>query len=378
MAGAGQGDTDHPTVGGLDLGTFASWARLSGRVPRIGIASGNCFAGNAALFGMCDVTIATAGASIGMGGPAMIEGGGLGTVAAADVGPVAVGMTSGVIDLAVDDDAAAVAMARRCLAWFQGPVADWSCADQTLLRDLVPENRRRAYDVRRVIAGVLDTGSVIELRPRFGRSLVTAFARLEGRPVGVIANNPMHLAGAVSSDAADKAARFLQLCDAYDRPVVSFVDTPGIMVGPDAEATGLVRHAARLFTVGASLRVPLSAVILRKGYGLGAMAMTGGSFHTSTSTVAWPTGEVGGMGLEGAVRLAMRRELEAIPDEELRQQTFETAVAFAYTQGAALNAATYAELDDVIDPADTRARLVASLSTAARPAPRSARMVDTW
>lgn len=376
--GGRPGDIDHATVGGLDLSTFATWAGFSGRLPRIGIASGNCFAGNAALFGMCDITIATTGASIGMGGPAMIEGGGLGTITAADVGPLELQVKNGVVDIAVTDDAAAVAMARRCLAWFQGATGGWECADQTLLRDVVPQRRRRAYDVRKAVELIADTGSVIELRPRFGRSVVTALARLEGRPVGIIANNPLHMAGAITSDAADKAARFLQLCDGYGAPVVSLIDTPGIMVGPDAEATALVRHAARLFTAGAALRVPLSAVILRKGYGLGAMAMTGGSFHTSTSTVAWPTGEVGGMGLEGAVRLALRRELEAIDDPVQRRETFDAAVAYAYDRGAALSAATYAEIDDVIDPADTRNRLVASLS-GPKPEPRCThRVIDTW
>ncbi|HVU72423.1 MAG TPA: carboxyl transferase domain-containing protein [Mycobacteriales bacterium] len=376
--GGRPGDTDHAMVGGLDIMTFSLFARLSGVVPRIGIAGGYCFAGNAALFGLCDITIATEGSSIGMGGPPMIEGGGLGVVSPDDVGPVSMHERTGAIDLLARDDTHATELARRALAYFQGRAHDWSCADQTALRDVVPENRRRAYEVRRAVELVADTGSVLELRPRFGRGVVTALARLEGRPVGIIANNPMHLAGAITSDVADKSARFLQLCDAFGLPVLALVDTPGIMVGPDAEKTALVRHSARLFNVGANLRVPLFAVILRKGYGLGAMAMTGGSFHAALGTVAWPTGEVGGMNLEGAVRLGLRRELAAIEDEDERQRVYEAAVAGAYATGKALSAATYFEIDDVIDPAETRARAVATLFASRGPGPTERRLVDPW
>jgi len=379
--GGRPGDTDHAVVGGLDIMTFALWARLSGVVPRIGIASGRCFAGNALLYGMCDVTIATEGSSIGMAGPAMIEGGGLGIVDADAVGPLAVQVPNGVVDLAVTDDAAAVAVARQALSYFQGALPGWECPDQELLRELVPAERRAAYDVRRVLDVLADTGSVLELRPRFARGMVTALARVEGRPVGVLANNPMHQAGAITSDGADKAARFLQLCDAFGLPVVSLCDTPGIMVGPEAERTALVRHAARLFVAAANLRVPLTTVVLRKGYGLGAMAMAGGSFHAASSTVSWPTGEFGGMNLEGAVRLGLRRELAAIPDETERQAAYEGYVAAAYAHGKALNAATYFEIDDVIDPAETRRRILATVR--GNPLFRDAtvpdrRVVDTW
>ena len=376
--GGRPGDTDHAMVGGLDIMTFSFFAQLSGVVPRIGVAGGYCFAGNAALFGMCDITIATAGSSIGMGGPPMIEGGGLGVVTPDEVGPVDMHEKTGAIDLMARDDTHAVTLARQALSYFQGRSTDWECADQTALRDVVPENRRRAYDVRKAVELVADVGSVLELRPRFGRGLVTALARIEGRPVGIVANNPMHLAGAITSDVADKGARFLQLCDAFGLPVLSLVDTPGIMVGPDAERTALVRHSARLFNVGANLRVPLLAVILRKGYGLGAMAMTGGSFHAALGTVAWPTGEIGGMNLEGAVRLGLRRALAAIDDEAERQRVYDAAVAAAYETGKALSAATYFEIDDVIDPADTRARAVGTLFASAAPAPTERRLVDPW
>jgi acetyl-CoA carboxylase carboxyltransferase component len=377
--GGRPGDTDVPTVGGLDVSTFRRFAALSGVAPRVGIASGRCFAGNATLFGLCDVTIATPEVSLGMAGPAMIEGGGLGVVDAEEIGPRDVHIANGVIDVAADDDAHAVRVAKQALGFFGPPLPHWSAADQAELRDVVPENRRRAYDVRTALRLIADAGFVLELRPRFARGMVTALARLEGRSVGVIANNPLHLAGAITSDCADKATRFLQLCDGYDLPVLSLCDTPGIMVGPAAETTGLVRHTARLFTAAATLTVPIVTVILRKGYGLGAMAMAGGDFHASLATLAWPTGEVGGMGLEGAVRLAMRKELAAIDDEAERDRVFQELVAAAYEQGHVLSAATYDEIDDVIDPIDTRRR-VASLLSGWRPPTRDGRrrVVDTW
>jgi acetyl-CoA carboxylase carboxyltransferase component len=314
-----------------------------------------------------------------MAGPAMIEGGGLGVVDADDVGPREIHIVNGVVDVAAEDDADAVAKAKQALGFFEPAATTWLAADQQALRDVVPENRRRAYEVRKAVALIADEGSVLELRPRFARGMVTALARLEGQAIGVIANNPMHLAGAITSEGADKAARFLQLCDAYDLPVLSLCDTPGMMVGPAAELTGLVRHTTRLFTVAATMTAPIVTVILRKGYGLGAMAMAGGDFHASLATLAWPTGEVGGMGLEGAVRLAMRKELAAIEDDDERERTYDELVAAAYSRGNALSAATYDEIDDVIDPAETRARVVA-LVTGWRPPPRDSRrrVVDTW
>jgi acetyl-CoA carboxylase carboxyltransferase component len=378
--GGRPGDTDHAMVAGLDVMAFALWARLSGVVPRIGIASGRCFAGNAALLGCSDLIIATPDASIGMGGPAMIEGGGLGVVGADQVGPFDVQVKNGVIDIAASDEADAVRLARHALSFFQGPVAEWEAPDQRALRDVVPENRRRAYDVHHATEIIADAGSSLELRPRFGRGMVTTLARIEGRPVGIVANNPMHLAGAITSDCADKAARFLQLCEAFRLPVLFLCDTPGIMVGPEAETTALVRHASRLFLAGAALTVPFMTVVLRKGYGLGAQAMAGGSFRAPLMTVAWPTGEFGGMGLEGAVKLAYRKELEAIDDEEARKAQFNAMVAEAYERGTALNTATYFEVDDVVDPATTRA-LVAAVILHSGDSPAAAprcRYVDSW
>jgi acetyl-CoA carboxylase carboxyltransferase component len=352
--GGRPGDTDGLGVSGLDCLAFRWFAELSGTVPLVGVASGYCFAGNAAILGCCDVVIATEDSNIGMGGPAMIEGGGLGVFEPTEIGPIEVQRANGVVDVVVADEAEAVAVARRYLSYFQGRTADWVEPDQTLLRDVVPVDRLRAYDIRAAIDGLFDEGSVLELRRDFGVGMVTALARIEGRPVGVVANDPGHLAGAIDSDGADKAARFMQLCDAFGLPIVTLVDTPGMMVGPDVEATALVRHCSRLFVVGANLSVPMVSIVTRKSYGLGAQAMMGGTTKAPLACLAWPTGEFGGMGLEGAVRLGYRKELEAVADDAERDVLFREMVDRMYEHGKAVSVATHFEIDDVIDPAETR------------------------
>ena len=379
--GGRPGDTDASGVAGLDCRAFQLFGRLSGLVPLIGINSGRCFAGNAALLGCCDVVIATANSSIGMGGPAMIEGGGLGVFHPDEVGPMSVQTANGVVDIAVADEAEAVAAARKYLSYFQGPLSSWECADQRLLRAAIPENRLRIYDVRAVIETLADAGTVLELRRGFGAGMVTALARVQGRPFGIVANNPSHLAGAIDPDGADKATRFLQLCDAHDVPVLFLCDTPGIMVGPQIEKKAMVRHAARMFVVGASLTVPFFTIVLRKGYGLGAQAMAGGSFHAPIFTVAWPTGEFGGMGLEGAVKLGFQKELAAIEDPSERRRTFDEMVARMYEIGKAVSMASYFEIDDVIDPAESRRWILRALESAPPPLPRTGKKrpcVDAW
>jgi acetyl-CoA carboxylase carboxyltransferase component len=311
----------------------------------------------------------------------MIEGGGLGVYPPEAVGPSSVQVPNGVIDVVVADEAEAVAVAKQYLSYFQGRAAEWSCADQRLLRSVVPENRLRAYDIRQVVETLADTGSVLELRRHFGLGMVTALARMEGRPIGIIANNPTHLGGAIDADGADKAARFMQLCDAFDIPILFLCDTPGFMVGPEAEKTALVRHVSRMFVVGASLTVPFFTIVVRKGYGLGAQSMAGGSFKSPVFTVAWPTGEFGGMGLEGAVKLGFRKELEAVADEGERQALFDEMVARMYEHGKALNNATYFEIDDVIDPAESRRWVSAALEAAPAPVARAGKKrpcIDTW
>ncbi|MBI3786161.1 MAG: carbamoyl-phosphate synthase large subunit [Deltaproteobacteria bacterium] len=379
--GGRPGDTDAPGVAGLDCMAFHLFGRLSGLVPLVGINSGRCFAGNAALLGSCDVVIATQNSNIGMGGPAMIEGGGLGVFRPEEVGPMAVQVANGVVDLAVKDEAQAVAAAKRYLSYFQGSLGTWDCADQRRLRHVVPENRMRVYDVRSVVELLADSGSVLELRRQFGVGMITALVRIEGRPVGVIANNPKHLSGAIDAAAADKAARFMQLCDAFDLPILFLCDTPGIMVGPEAEKTALVRHACRMFVVGASVSVPFFTIVLRKGYGLGAQAMAGGSFKAGVFTVAWPTGEFGGMGLEGAVKLGFRKELEAVDDAAERKKLFDYMVGRAYEHGKGLNMASHFEIDDVIDPAESRHWIMNALRSVPPAQPRTHKKrpcVDTW
>jgi acetyl-CoA carboxylase carboxyltransferase component len=352
--GGRPGDTDGTGVAGLDCLAFWYFGKLSGHVPMVGINSGRCFAGNAALLGTCDVIIATENSNIGMGGPAMIEGGGLGVFRPEEVGPMAKQRANGVVDIAVKDEEEAVAVAKQYLSYFQGPVDDWSCVDQRTLRHLIPENRLRVYDVRGVIDALADDDSVLELRRDWGDGMVTALARIEGRPVGLIANNPAHLGGALDVDACDKGARFMQLCDAFNLPIVSLCDTPGFMVGPAIEEAGMVRHAGRMFVAAGGLTVPLMTIVLRKGYGLGAQAMAGGSFRAPLFTVGWPTSEFGGMGLEGAVKLGYRKELEAIEDPEERLKTYQEMVDRMYERGKGVNMASHFEIDDVIDPADTR------------------------
>jgi acetyl-CoA carboxylase carboxyltransferase component len=379
--GGRPGDTDGTGVSGLDCLAFNLFGQLSGLVPLVGITSGRCFAGNAALLGCCDVVIATEGSNIGMGGPAMVEGGGLGAFPPEAIGPLDVQVPNGVVDVAVPDEAAAVQVAQQYLSYFQGSTSEWTAPPADAARDVIPENRLKVYDVRTAVAAIADVGSVLELRPHFALGMVTALLRVEGRPMGVIANNPLHLAGAIDADGADKAARFMQLCDAFDLPLLFLCDTPGIMVGPEAEQTALVRHVSRLFVTGANVTVPTGTIILRKGYGLGAQAMAGGSFKAPLFCIAWPTGELGGMGLEGAVRLGYRKELEAIEDADERERAFQEMVERMYTHGKAVNAASHFEIDDVIDPADSRRWISTAFASVPVPAPRAGKKrpnVDTW
>lgn len=380
--GGRPGDVDVKTmIAGLNLTTFYAWAKLSGVVPRIAVNNGFCFAGNAALFGCADITIATRSSWIGMAGPAMIEGGGLGTFKPTEIGPIEVQEKNGVVDIVAEDEAAATVIAKKVLGFFQGPVADWSCTDQSTLRGIVPENRRRTYQVRQVIEVLADKNSFTELRSGYGPGIITGFIRMEGVPLGLISNDCMHLGGAIDAQAAEKASRFLQLCDAYGLPILSLTDTPGFMVGPESDAQASVRRMSSLFVSFASTTVPIVAVILRKGYGLGAMAMTGGSFLSPVYTAAWPTGEFGGMGLEGAVKLGFKKELAAVEDETQRQALFEKLVEEMYEAGKATEAAAHLEIDAVIDPADTRKVILKAINETQNShwSQRQRRnFVDTW
>ena len=379
--GGRPGDTDGIGGSGLDCWAFTYFAELSGLVPIVGITNGRCFAGNAVLLGCCDVIIATEGSNIGVGGPAMVEGGGLGIFKPEEIGPTDVQVPNGVIDILVRDEEEATEVAKKYLSYFQGKVDHWEEHDQRALRHVVPENRKRVYEMRDVIENLADVDSVLELRPDWGPGAITCLARIEGRPIGIVANNPHHLAGAIDATAGDKGARFIQLCDAHDIPLLFLCDTPGIMVGPQAEYEATVRHAARMFVTAASIDVPFMTIVTRKGYGLGAQAMAGGSFKATSFTVAWPTGEFGGMGLEGFVKLGYRKELEAIEDPAERIAVYEKRVARLYDIGKAVNTGSYFEVDDVIDPAESREWIMMALRSAPAPAPRTGKkrpMVDTW
>lgn len=381
--GGRPGDVDmmEIIVAGLEFKSFSHLARLSGLVPLVGIVGGYCFAGNAALLGCCDVIIATKNSNIGMAGPAMIEGGGLGVFKPSDIGPVSVQSPNGVIDIVAEDDADAVAKAKQYMSYFQGSLPDWECEDQQLLFECMPEQRRRTYNVRKIIDIMADKGSVLELRKKFGVGIITSLIRIEGHPFGLMANNTTHLAGAVDADGADKISRFIQLCDAFDIPMIVLIDTPGFMVGPEAEKKAQVRHFCRIFNNAVNATVPVFSVVLRRGYGLGAMAMAGGSFHNSDFIVSWPTGEFGGMGLEGAVKLGFKKELEAIEDPEKRQARFDELVAMHYEHGKAVNMASCLEIDDVIDPAETRQWIMCGMRAQPEPEKRSGKKrpnIDCW
>ena len=361
--GGRPGDTDVlVSMAGLNVPTFHRWAALAGKVPRIAVNHGFCFAGNAALFGAADLRIATEASCIGMAGPAMIEGGGLGSWKPQDIGPVSVHRKNGVVDIVVADEAEATAMAKRVLACVQGPLSDWQSYDQTELSALMPTNRRYAFDVRKILHHVFDIGSFVETRSDMGRAIVTGLARIRGRAVAVLASDCRHLGGAIDGESATKAAALYQLAERWRVPVVSFIDTPGFMVGPDSEAEGAPRLMSDLFIAGAALTQPIVAVFLRRAYGLGAMAMTGGSFEVPRYAMSWPQGEFGAMGLEGAVHLGFRQELVEAPDETTRQALFDSLLADMYDKGRATEAASYLEIDAVIQPEETRAAISNALT----------------
>jgi len=373
-------DNTGPRVA-FDTHTFTTFSKLSGLVPMIAIVNGRTFAGNTALVACCDVIIATEGTTIAMGGPAMIEGGGLGIYTPEEVGPMSFQVPNGVVDILVKDEEAAVDTAKKYLSYFQGPINRWEAPDQRRLRHIVPENRLRLYDMREIIRTIADKDSVLEIREKFGVGVITAFIRVEGKPMGVIANNPHHLAGAIDSDGADKGARFIQLCDAFDIPVLSLMDCPGMMVGPDVERTALVRHCVRMFNAGANMTTPLFGVVVRKAYGLGVQAMCGASSLVGFFTVAWPTAEFAGMNIEGSVKLGFRKELAAIEDPEERRQEFDRRVARAYEGAKAINASVGGGIDDVIDPADTRSWIAESLRRLPPTPVRTEKKypyIDTW
>ncbi len=345
-------DFDDIIRSGLNIKTFSLLAQID--QPRIGVNAGFCFAGNAAVFASCDIKIAAKDSWIGLGGPAMVEAGGLGAYSPKEIGPSEVQAKTGLLDIVAEDEEQATALARQVLSYFQGPTESWEAADQRLLRHAIPENRKRVYDIHKVIHTLADSGSFLELKPDFCGGMITGLVRIEGHPMGLIANNPMHLGGALDAGASAKAASFITLCGKLDLPVISLCDTPGFMVGPDSEKQGGVGAAGSLISAGSRLETPIFFVTLRKGYGLGAMAMSGGGFTKPVFAISWPTGEFGPMGLEGGVELGYKTELDATETPAERQELFDRLVAKAYEEGGAINVASLTEIDAVIDPKDTR------------------------
>jgi acetyl-CoA carboxylase carboxyltransferase component len=352
--------------------TFVVFARLSGLVPTIGIAPGRAFAGHANLAGLCDLLIATENSAMGMAGPPLVEAA-LGVkYTPEEIGPASVHWASGVIDILVKDEAEAIAAAHKYLSYFSSPQSGGEAPDQELLRTIIPENPRRAYNVRSVIQTLADRGSVLELKAGYGKAAVTAFARLDGRAVGIVANQPMHLAGAMDTPACLKMARFIQICDAFDIPVVILCDTPGLMVGPDVEKTGLMRHSARVLSALANATIPVLTVVLRKAYGLGYYIM-GSRPLDPAILLAWPTAEYGGMGLEGAVNIIHKKDLEAAASLEERADLHARLTASLKKSNTAVESAAKFLYDDVIDPAETREILIKTLGTLPTPPRRDGR-----
>jgi len=378
--GGRPGDIDFDSInsGGLDLSTWSEFAKLSGKVPRIAVVSGNCFAGNAAIAGCADVIIATKNSSLGMAGPAMIREGGLGDFKAEEVGPSKVQFNNGVIDILVENEKEAVEKVKTYLSYFQGNTPKWNVSDQNLLKNLIPEDRKYAYDVTKILQLIFDQNSVLELRKGFAKNMITSLARINGKPVGVIANSTKYLSGAIDGDASDKASRFMQLCDAFNFPIISFCDTPGFMVGPDHEKLALVRKTSRLFLNGANLTVPIMTIILRKAYGLGSMAMAGGNFHESYMTLSWQTGEFGPMGLEASVKLGFKKELDSTNSKEERDKLYNKLVKEAYNRGKAINAASTMEIDEVIDPKETRGRILDTFEHYSLKEKKYKGFIDSW
>jgi acetyl/propionyl-CoA carboxylase alpha subunit len=379
--GGRPGDTDKVGGVGMDSTTFTQWSQLSGRVPMVGVNSGYCFAGNTVLLACCDVIIATEDSTIGMGGPAMIEGGKLGVFTPKEIAPMSTQVPNGVVDILVKDEEAATKCAKKYLSYFQGDLKEWEENDPREMRHIVPENRAKIYDMRDIIENLADKDSLLEIRREFGIGIITCLVRVEGKPCGLVANNPHHLAGAIDSDGSDKGARFLQLCDAFDLPVISLMDCPGMMVGPEVETTALVRHCARMFNTGANLSVPMFGVIIRKAYGLGVMAMCGAGSMVPFFSVCWPTAEFAGMNIEGSVKLAFRKDLEAIEDPQERLDKYNEMVETAYERAKAVNAAQWFGVDDVIDPAKTRSWIATGLNSLPDVPKRETKKrpyIDTW
>ncbi len=353
-------------------GGFQNFARASGWIPMVAVMLGAGFAGPTNYAGMSDFVVMVRGLStMGLAGPALVK-----AATGEDIDNQALGGAEiqvdrqGLADLGTADEAQAIGAARRFLSYLPGnaraPQAIDSAAapvgriDDAIL-DLVPVSTRKAYDVRKVLRLVADADSYFELKPTFAGNLVTAFARIGGRPVGFIANQALRLGGMLDSNACDKGAHFIAMCDAYGLPLISFVDVPGFAIGSGAERTSLGRRSAKLVFEWGHATVPRISVVLRKGYGLGYFAMCGGRSFTADACFAWPTAEICAMSIEGAIDVAYRRDYENAPDPMARRAEM---IADTRTRIDALRAAEGFGIDDIIDPRDTRIRLADVLAQA--------------
>ncbi len=351
-------------------GFFHDLARASGWIPVVSLMLGAGFAGPTNYAGMSDFVVMVRGIStMGLAGPALVKAGTGEIVDMEEIGGAAAQVDRhGLADLGVATEDEAFAAARRYLSYLPGnaraalPTLDVldppSRRDDTLL-DLVPANPRKAYDVRKVIALIADKNSVFEIKPTYAGNVVTAFTRLDGRPVGILANQPLRLGGMVDANACDKLAHFIALCDAFGLPLISLIDVPGFLIGSAAERSVLGRRSAKLIYEWGHASVPRISVILRKGYGLGYFAMNGGRSFSSDACFAWPTAQICAMSIEGAIDVAFRKRYEAAPDPAARRQEM---IDDTRTRIGVLRAAEGFGIDDIIDPRDTRRRLIETLS----------------
>jgi acetyl-CoA carboxylase carboxyltransferase component len=345
--------------------TFPTLARLSGRVPTVCGVPGRAFAGHAILAGLCDFVVATRNAAIGMAGPPLVEAALGERLTPEQIGAAGIHAASGAAEAVVENEPDLIGLISAYLSYFEGRLEPGEAVvPATYLRDIVPADPRKPYDVREVISGLCDLGEILELRGGFARSLVTALGRVDGWPTGFIASQPLVLAGAIDAGASDKISRFAKLCDAFGLPIVFLVDSPGFLVGPAAETTALMRHSTRVIHTLTHVQVPFFTVTLRKSYGLAHFAM-GGRPLGASMVVAWPTAEYGAMGPEGAAKVL------GVDDE--REHS-----AALRREGASLKLAELFAIDDVIDPAQTRGALsdwLAAVMPTTRP---SHRPVDPW
>lgn len=351
---------------------FQSMSDMSGWVPIVAAVMGPGFAGPTNHASLADfVVMVRPTATMGIAGPALVKAATGEVITKEELGGAAVQADrQGIADLAVESDAEALEAIRRFLSYFPSnarqPLPIVACDDPADRRDeelltLVPANTRRAYDVRKVIGAIVDRDSIFEIKPTYARNVVTTLARLDGRPVGIVANQALHMGGTLDSNACEKAAHFISMCDAFGLPLVFLIDIPGFVPGTMAERQGLGRRSGRLVYELGNATVPRLSVILRKGYGMAYIAMNGGRSFDPDLVVAWPTAEICAMSIEGGVDVGFRKEIEQAAEPEAKRAEL---IGNFRSHVDALYAAEGYGIDDVIDPRDTRLHLITTLNRA--------------